>query len=299
VSDHRLITAFLTYIESEKQLSAKTCESYEATLKDFAQFLSSQSIEHWSQVSHPTMRQFVARLHRQGLTAKSITQKLSALRSFFNYLCRSGQLSANPVKGLRGPKVEKRLPKVLEVDEISHFLNTLDGDDFIAVRDRAIMELFYSSGVRLSELQGLSLNDFDRKDATLRVTGKGRKTRLVPIGSMAMAAINDWLKHRASLSNADPSALFVTQQGRPLKVRSIQARLEFWGKKLGLSSRLHPHKLRHSCASHFLESSSDLRAVQELLGHANLSTTQVYTHLDFQYLAKVYDAAHPRARKKS
>jgi integrase/recombinase XerC len=290
---------FLTFIETEKQLSAKTCESYGTTLWHFTDYLTTQSVDRWSQVSHFTLRNYIATLHRQGLGSKSIAQKLSALRSFFNFLCRRGELSVNPAKGLRGPKLEKRLPKVLDVDEVSHFLNTLEGDDLLAARDRAMMELFYSSGIRLSELQNLSLNDLDLNDATLRVTGKGNKTRLVPIGKMAMAALQDWLRHRSCISSADSDALFLTQQGTPLKARSIQARLAHWGKKLGLSSRLHPHKLRHSCASHFLESSSDLRAVQELLGHANLSTTQVYTHLDFQHLAKVYDAAHPRARKKS
>ncbi len=296
--DHH-IDEFLQYIESEKQLSPKTVESYHVTLSEFYLYRKSQSVESWQKVSHHLMRHFVATMHRKGLSAKSIAQKLSALRSFFNYLCRIQLIKINPLKGIRGPKVEKRLPKVMDVDEISGFLNNLNADDFIGARDRAIMELFYSSGIRLSELQNLLITDIDFKDATVRVTGKGNKTRLAPIGRAAINAINDWLKQRNPVTEVEELALFVTQKGKSLKTRSIQARLEFWGKKLGLSSRLYPHKLRHSCASHFLESSSDLRAVQELLGHANLSTTQVYTHLDFQHLAKVYDAAHPRARKKT
>lgn len=293
------IEAFLNYIESEKQLSPKTVESYQFTLSEFEKYLSTQTVETWQQVSHHTMRHFVATMHRKGLGAKSIAQKLSALRSFFNFLCRIQQIKINPLKGIRGPKLEKRLPKTMDVDEVSGFLNTLDANDFISSRDKAIMELFYSSGIRLSELQNLKLTDIDFNDASVRVTGKGNKTRLAPVGRAAIQALQDWIKHRNPVAELDENSLFVTQQGKPLKIRSIQARLEYWGKKLGLSSRLHPHKLRHSCASHFLESSSDLRAVQELLGHANLSTTQVYTHLDFQHLAKVYDAAHPRARKKS
>ncbi len=272
-------------------------QSYQSTLLHFVGFLAQKSIERLSDISHHTIRAYSAQLHRQGLAAKSIAQKLSALRVWFDYLAAQHQIDNNPAKGVKGPKIGKRLPQTLEVDEVTHFLDQIPNDTFVACRDKCMLELFYSSGVRLSELQGLKLKDIDLKDATARVLGKGQKSRIVPIGRKAIAALQDWLKQRAAYAESI-EALFITEQGKPLMQRSIQARLSYWGKALGLSSRLHPHKLRHSCASHFLESASDLRAVQELLGHANLSTTQIYTHLDFQHLAQVYDAAHPRARTK-
>ena len=291
------ITAYLTFIQSERQLSNKTVESYRVTLEHFKNFINERNIEQLSLITSHTIRHYLAQLHRQGLKKKSINQKLSSLRSFFRFLAARGEVSTDPLKSIRGPKTEKHLPKVIEVDEIAHLLDQVPSENFVQQRDKAILELFYSSGVRLSELQAANIADLNLVNGELRVTGKGNKVRLVPVGSKAKQALQAYLDVRQSLLG-DQFALFVTEQGNRLKHRSIQARLEFWGKQLGLSSRLHPHKLRHSCASHFLESSSDLRAVQELLGHADLSTTQVYTHLDFQHLAKVYDSAHPRAKKK-
>lgn len=289
---------FFRYLTTEKQLSVNTIQNYQRVLKHFVSFANDIAISSWCAITSHHIRQYVAVLHNNGLSAKSIAQKLSALRSFYNYLARCKIVKVNPVQDIRGPKIAKRLPKTMDVDEISALLNHFPKDSFIGLRDLAILELFYSSGIRLSELQQLIISDFDLDNSTVRVTGKGGKERVVPVGIKAQQALVQWLKVRTSIISSDENVLFITEKGNQLKHRSIQARLEYWGKRLGLNSRLHPHKLRHSCATHFLESASDLRAVQELLGHANLSTTQVYTHLDFQHLAKVYDAAHPRARKK-
>ncbi|PWK52796.1 tyrosine recombinase XerC [Pleionea mediterranea] len=289
---------YLAYIAVEKNLSEKTINSYAVTLQAFINFLSARNIDNSKDVSVHTLRGYLAQLHKQGLKSKSIAQKMSSIRSFFSFLAQQKLIDINPAKGLRTPKIEKHLPKTLDVDEVSIFLDQIQAVDFISSRDKAIMELFYSSGIRLSELQGLTLDDFDLNDAFIRVTGKGNKTRIAPIGQKAMASLKVWLTFRKLHATDDQTAMFITSSGNVLKQRSIQARLEYWGKQLALPARLHPHKLRHSCASHFLESSSDLRAVQELLGHADLSTTQIYTHLDFQHLANVYDSAHPRAKKK-
>ena len=205
-------------------------------------------------------------------------------------------MAANPAVGIRAPKASRRLPKTLDVDQTARLLDW-DSSDPLAIRDRAIMELLYSSGLRLSELLHLEVTDLDLKDATVRVTGKGRKTRVVPVGRHARHALQQWLQIRATLAPL-ASALFLNRRGTRLAPRTVQQRLQQWGSKRGLPMRLHPHMLRHSCASHVLESSSDLRAVQELLGHSDIATTQIYTHLDFQHLARIYDDAHPRARKK-
>ena len=210
---------------------------------------------------------------------------------------REGLAQKNPVEGVKSPKVGKKLPNVMDVDQVQGLLNA-HTDDITSVRDLAMLELFYACGLRLSELSGLDREDIDFNESMVRVTGKGNKTRLIPLGKHARQAIEQWLKRREELVDQDQSALFVSTRGTRLANRSIQARLKYWGEKTGLGSALHPHRLRHSFASHLLESSGDIRAVQELLGHANLSTTQIYTHLDFQHLAQVYDAAHPRAKKK-
>ena len=222
---------------------------------------------------------------------------LSGWRGFFRYLARDHGYTHNPCTGLRAPKAKKILPNALSPDEASRLMQ-LPGDDALAVRDRAIFELLYSSGLRLSELISLAPDDINFSDATVRVTGKGNKTRIVPVGSRALRALQDWLKPRTALIKAGSNALFVSRNGDRLTPRAIQYRMKSWALKLGLNADLYPHQLRHSFASHVLQSSGDLRAVQEMLGHASISTTQVYTHLDFQYLAKVYDAAHPRAKKR-
>ena len=246
----------------------------------------------------PQIRRFISQLHAQGLDGKSLARVLSAWRGFFTYLSRDHGHEHNPCLGIRPPKAAKRLPHALSPDETGRLME-LGAGDALAVRDRAILELLYSSGLRLSELTGLALDDVNYQDATIRVTGKGAKTRVVPIGSYALAALRAWLVERVPLARTGEQALFLARNGTRLSGRSVQARLKQWGLKLGLPGNVHPHALRHSFASHLLQSSGDLRAVQDMLGHASISTTQVYTHLDFQHLAKVYDQAHPRAKRKS
>lgn len=243
------------------------------------------------------MRNWVAGLHRQGIGGKTLQRKLSSLRSFYQFLIRNHQLKNNPAVDIRAPKSARTLPDTLDVDSLSQLLD-IPPDSILAIRDKAIMELFYSSGLRLSELTNLDLDSIDLTENSLRALGKGNKTRVLPIGRKASDAIRMWLGKRDILAKIDEQALFVSNRGKRISQRSIQQRLNFWRKKQGLEQHLHPHKLRHSFASHILESSGDLRAVQELLGHADIGTTQIYTHLDFQHLAKVYDKAHPRARKK-
>jgi integrase/recombinase XerC len=244
------------------------------------------------------VRRFVAQLHARGLNGKSLARALSAWRGFFKFLARDHCFQQNPCAGVRAPKAAKKLPRALSPDEAGQLM-AIDAAGPLALRDKAILELFYSSGLRLSELTALAPEDVDFDDATVRVTGKGAKTRIVPVGSHALAALRAWLIERERLAAAGEAALFVNNQGRRLSARSVQLRIERWALKRGLGRRVHPHALRHSFASHVLQSSGDLRAVQEMLGHASISTTQVYTQLDFQHLAKVYDAAHPRAKKRS
>lgn len=246
------------------------------------------------------MRALVVRLHRGGkLSARSIATKMSSLRSFCDYLVRMAVLKANPARGVVTPKQGRPLPKNLDVDQVYQLLNITDEGDPLAVRDRAIMELFYSSGLRLAELVALNVADLARDDRQLRVLGKGNKERVVPVGRMALEWLNKWLAVRPLLAVDGEPALFLSKQKRRISARSVQLRLEQWGVKQSLAPHVHPHKLRHSFATHLLESSADLRAVQELLGHANLATTQIYTHLDFKRLAEVYDQAHPRARREA
>jgi len=244
------------------------------------------------------IRRFIARLHGRGLGGKSLARMLSAWRSFFNYLARDHGFTRNPCTGVRPPKSPKALPKALSPDEATRLVSFSQSDP-LAVRDRAIFELLYSSGLRLSELTSLSLGDVSFADATVRVIGKGNKTRVVPVGSHALQAIQAWLPVRESLPRSNELALFLNQRGDAISPRAVQLRLKAWSIRQGLPGHVHPHMLRHSFASHVLQSSGDLRAVQEMLGHASISTTQVYTHLDFQYLAKVYDQAHPRAKRKT
>ncbi len=243
------------------------------------------------------MRRLVAQLHARGLDGRSLARMLSAWRGFYRYLARDHGYTHNPCVGLRAPKSKQALPQALSPDEAGRLMEIPDGDA-LATRDKAILELLYSSGLRLSELTSLAPGDINFSDATVRVAGKGARTRVVPVGSHALDAVKKWLKQRAPLIKAGGDALFVGRNGTRLTPRAIQYRLKQWALKLGLASNVHPHVLRHSFASHVLQSSGDLRAVQEMLGHASISTTQVYTHLDFQYLAKVYDAAHPRAKRK-
>jgi len=288
---------FLQHLQHERRLSPRTVENYRRDLMQVQHYCSERKLSNWSQLDVHQVRALVAHLHRKGLHGRSIARLLSAVRSLFRFLLREGQATHNPAEGVSSPKSERPLPKVLDVDQVSRLLD-IKGNEPLKLRDRALMELMYSSGLRLSELVGLDLNDIDRSDALVTVTGKGNKTRVLPVGRLALQAIDAWLAVRAGIANINETALFTSRNGNRLSARAIQARLRQWGLKQGLDAKVHPHRLRHSFASHMLESSQDLRAVQELLGHADIGTTQIYTHLDFQHLAQVYDTAHPRAKRK-
>lgn len=290
---------FLDHLSQQRRLSEHTVKNYRRDLSQLIEFCQGQNLSHWHQVKPTDLRQFIAFLNRKGLSSRTIQRMLSASRSLYQFLIRQGLAETNPAQAVQAPKAEKRLPSTLDVDQMNALLDQTQADTFVACRDRAIMELFYSSGLRLAELASLDLRDIDFGDQLVHVTGKGNKDRVCPVGKAAIKALQDWLEKRDKSGFFDQPAVFITQQGRRLGMRSIQKRLSFWGKKQGISDRVHPHRLRHAFASHMLESSGDLRAVQELLGHADIATTQIYTHVDFQHLAKVYDSAHPRAKKRS
>ncbi len=291
---------FIQMLRSEKYYSAHTCNNYHRDLRQFGEFLKARSIESWDRVNHPEVSAFAAQRHRQGRKSRTIQRELSAIRSFYQYLIQHGVAAKNPALEVSAPKADKPLPKTCDADVIDRLLRVEDDAGALVLRDVAMFELIYSSGLRLAELVGIDLDDIDLAQRRLIVTGKGNKTRQLPIGGKAVTAIEHWLERRGEMAadNA-PKALFLSQRGRRISARNVQARLVQLIRKRGLEQHLSPHMLRHSFATHLLESSSDLRAVQELLGHANIATTQVYTHLDFQHLAKVYDEAHPRARRKS
>ncbi len=291
----RLLRGYLAHLTSERRLAEHTVRNY---ARDVGALIGLAGATALADIDLHQIRRFIARLHGRGLDGRSLARMLSAWRGFYRYLARDHNFSRNPCVGVRAPKRAKKLPHALSPDQAGRLMQ-LDGEDALAVRDKAILELFYSSGLRLSELTGLAPGDVNMRDATVRVTGKGARTRIVPVGGHALAALSAWIGVRAAIAGADEQALFVNQRGRRLSPRAVQARMTHWAARLGLGANVHPHMLRHSFASHLLQSSGDLRAVQEMLGHANISTTQVYTQLDFQHLAKVYDAAHPRARKKT
>ena len=290
------IDAFIHHLADERRLSPHTTQNYQRDLRKLLTFMHAQSLSQWSAISTRTAEQFPARLHASGLGGTSIQRTLSAARSFFRFLAREKRLINNPFDGVRAPKSPRTLPDTLNIDEVTQLLDGL-ADDPLSKRDRAMMELIYSSGLRLAELASLDVSSVSRGHPTITVTGKGNKQRILPVGRKAQQAVADWLAVRGEWANDHEPALFISTRGGRISHRSIQARLEVRAKQVGLNQRLHPHMLRHSFASHLLESSGDLRAVQELLGHADISTTQIYTHLDFQHLAAVYDKAHPRARK--
>jgi integrase/recombinase XerC len=291
------LAAFLDYLHYERRLSARTLAAYRRDLGDFIAWLADHDIDDPARVDGQHVRSYAAYRHRRGLAPKSLQRHLSAIRAWFRYLLREDRIAANPADGVRAPKVERRLPHTLDVDQLGRLLE-LDGDGPLDHRDRAIMELFYSSGLRLAELVGLDVSDVQTADGLLEITGKGGKVRRVPVGRVAREAVDAWLAVRSELAGAGESALFVSRRGTRLSARSVEARLRQRAIEQGMPRHVHPHMLRHSFASHLLESSGDLRAVQDLLGHADISTTQIYTHLDFQHLAEVYDQAHPRARRK-
>ena len=289
---------FQTKLRIERRLSPHTLKNYQRDLDNLCRFCDQQGIDDWATIDEQHVRQYISQRHRQGLSGKSLQRELSAFRTFFRFLITEGLIKYNPATEVQAPRSQRKLPDTLDVDKVKRLVE-IKGDDPLTVRDRAILELFYSSGLRLTELLSLDLMDIDQQEGLVQVTGKGNKTRRIPIGRHALTAMTHWLKVRNDLVANDENAIFVSQHGHRLAARTVQKRLKDWAKKQGIDVRVYPHLLRHSFASHVLESSQDLRAVQELLGHADISTTQIYTHLDFQHLASVYDKAHPRAKKKS
>jgi integrase/recombinase XerC len=313
------LARFRRYLRSERRLSRHTDESYTRDLTALVRFCDRFHIAGWSRLDSQHVRTFAAHSHAKGLSARSVQRRLSAVRSFYTFLLREApaaaaaaraagttrgrarradRITANPALDVRAPKAARRLPHTLDADQMGRLLDIRAGD-VLSVRDRALMELLYSSGLRLSELVGLDVTGLDLKDRLVHVLGKGSKARIVPVGRVAAQALQRWLEARATLARAGEAALFVGRGGERLGPRAVQGRVAVWAKRQGLGVPVHPHLFRHSFASHLLESSGELRGVQELLGHADISTTQVYTHLDFQHLARIYDATHPRARRKA
>ncbi len=291
------VAGFCGYLQHERRASPHTLSNYQRDLQAAATWCEEQAITQWSALDSHAVRALAAARHRRGASPASLARFLSSLRSFYNWLIREGQATHNPALDVRAPKRQRPLPKTLDADQVALLLDG-EEDNPLAIRDRAMMELFYSSGLRLAELVGLDTDALDLRAREVEVLGKGNKQRRLPVGSKATAALQAWLKIRGQYAGADEKAVFVSNRGTRLSRSSIAQRLKHWARQRGLDVNLHPHKLRHSFASHLLESSGDLRAVQELLGHANISTTQIYTHLDFQHLAQVYDRAHPRAGKR-
>jgi len=293
------INSFLAKCRNERNYSPHTLTNYSRDLKSLIAYCEQHKMIKWSELDEQSIRSFISQRHRQGLGGASLQRVLSTLRSFFKYLLIENEVTHNPAKSIQAPKTDRKLPSTLDVDRVTRLIE-IKGDEVETVRDRAIMELFYSSGLRLSEMTALNVDEGKKSiSGIIRVKGKGDKERELPVGSKACTAMKEWLTRRNELvskKNKNEPALFLGKQGKRIHNSVIQKRLKYWAKKQGIDMNVYPHMLRHSFASHMLESSSDLRAVQELLGHADISTTQIYTHLDFQHLAKVYDAAHPRAK---
>ena len=295
--DRKLIDGYLRHLSTERRLSRHTSSNYARDLRALADYAERSQLD-WPGIDSQHVRVFAAKSHSGGLDPRSVQRRLSATRGFFNYLLRERVVTSNPAMDVRAPKAAKRLPGTLDVDRINQLLE-IPPENTLAIRDKAIMELFYSSGLRLDELVNLDTSQLDLADRTVRVIGKGRKTRILPVGRKAEAALRTWLKERGALAKPDETAVFVGKTGTRLKHRAIQMRIGYWARRQGLPAHVHPHLFRHSFATHLLESSKDLRGVQELLGHADISTTQIYTHLDFAHLARTYDASHPRAKRKT
>jgi integrase/recombinase XerC len=313
------VARFRRYMSSERRLSVHTDRSYARDLAALVRFCDASGLGDWNELDSQHLRAFAAHSHAGGLAPRSIQRRLSAVRSFYTFLLREGHgratfgrttagggtrrrrtahLTHNPAREVRAPKAARRLPRTLDADQMARLLE-IPARDALSTRDRAIMELLYSSGLRLAELVGLELTSLDLKDRVVRVLGKGNKARIVPVGRAAASALRAWLKERAGLARRGESALFLGRSGTRLGARAVQTRVALWARRQGLGVPVHPHLFRHSFASHLLESSGELRGVQELLGHADIATTQIYTHLDFQHLARIYDATHPRARRKA
>ncbi|MGZ8248825.1 tyrosine recombinase XerC [Methylomagnum sp.] len=295
----RQLNAFLDTLRFQRRASPHTLDAYAHDLARLKEFCEQRGVEAWTDLAPAHIREHIARRHRDGMCSRSLQRELSAIRGLFDFLAKRRESTHNPARGVRAPKAPRQLPKPLDVDQMVGMLEA-PPEDALEGRDLAMWELFYSSGLRLSELTGLDLTDLDLAAGMVLVRqGKGRKSRHVPVGKCAAEAVERWLSIRDGYAGAGERALFVSRLGTRIAQRTVQVRLARWQQKLGLSEHVHPHRLRHSFASHLLESSGDLRAVQELLGHANLATTQIYTHLDFQHLASVYDRAHPRAKKRA
>lgn len=312
------VARFRRYMNSERRLSTHTDSNYARDLAALIKYCDRSALEDWSKLDNHHIRGFAAHSHASGLSPRSVQRRLSAVRSFYEFLIRENQsrrygevsegardsfspsgVTHNPAHDVRAPKASKRLPETLDPDQMARLLEIPQGDSYIT-RDRAIMELLYSSGLRLAELVGLDVTDLHLADRTVDVRkGKGDKARIVPVGSVAARVLEQWLRERAAVAKPDEMALFVGRGGKRLGPRAVQTRVAYWARRQGLPMHVYPHLFRHSFATHLLESSRELRGVQELLGHADISTTQVYTHLDFQHLARIYEASHPRARKKS
>ena len=296
---NQAVDHYLQYIEVVRGYSAHTVKNYRRDLSKLIEFCSAHAIDDITRLNQSLLRQWVAALSREKLSATSIQRHLSSTRSLYKFLARTRSDLNDPTAGVKAPRTPRTLPKSLEPDQVNQLLNH-HSETALMARDLAMAELLYSAGLRLSELVGANLNDLDRKEKIITVIGKGQKTRVVPVGGPALAALAEWMKYRPMGDEVlgYDSPLFVTQRGTRISPRAVQDRIRRLAIKHGMTQRVHPHVLRHAFASHLLESSGDLRAVQELLGHANIATTQIYTHLDFQHLAKVYDQAHPRAQKR-
>lgn len=299
---------FRRYLSTERRCSPHTVASYLRDLASLVSHCQRAQVASWIELDTTQVRTFAARLHAAGLSPRSIQRHLSAVRSFYGFLLREARASGpggslaglrnNPAVGVRSPKAARRLPETLDADQMARLLSIAE-DSPAALRDRAIMELLYSCGLRLAEITGLDVGHLDLRDRTVRVLGKGSKERAVPVGRTAVGVLRRWLAQRRQWVKPDERALFVGRSGRRLGRRMIEKRVAYWARRQGLAQHVYPHLFRHSFASHLLESGAELRGVQELLGHADIATTQIYTHLDFQHLARIYDAAHPRARRKS
>jgi len=288
---------FLAVLAVERRYSPHTIEAYRHDLGDFVHFCQQNALSNWKLIGQAEVQRYVSITHQRGLSGRSLERHLSALRSLFKFLLREGKVVHNPAVMVSAPSGEYKLPTIPDVEQVNALLETMLVGR-LGSRDRAMMELFYSSGLRLMELTSLNVLDLDHGDGSVRVRGKGSKDRIVPVGEKAWQAIRQWFVAREGMANLDEPALFVSQRGGRISVRAIQLRLRYWSERLQWQHALHPHMLRHAFASHILQSSGDLRGVQELLGHADIATTQIYTHLDFQHLAEVYARTHPRARKK-
>jgi len=291
---NELLDLFFNYIKFEKRLSELTIKNYQHDINRLIKLNDKKLTE----INSEDIRLSLSKLHASGLSGKSLSRILSSWRGCFLFLNKSQLMKYDPTSGIKAPKAKKKLPQTLSIDQVFNLIN-IPQTGFIDTRDKAILEFFYSSGLRLSELVNINISDIDMSEQTLKILGKGNKFRIVPIGRKAIEALNLWILQRNKLNKIlDSELLFLNQHGKKLTARAIQYRLKFWAQKNNIPENIHPHLLRHSFASHVLQSSQDLRAVQELLGHSNISTTQIYTHLDFQHLSKIYDQAHPRSKKK-